>query len=44
VLITEALRNYVEDEELRERTGMESIEVELWGPEDMTYQVPFVGR
>jgi len=43
-LITEALRRYVEEEELKERTGMESIEVELWGPEDMPYQAAFVGR
>jgi hypothetical protein len=43
-LITEALRRYVEEEEQKERTGMESIEVEFWGPEDKPYQAAFVGR
>jgi hypothetical protein len=43
-LLTEALRRYVEEEEQRERTGMESIEVELWGPEERPYKATFVGR
>jgi hypothetical protein len=43
-LITEALRRYVEQEEQKERTGMERIEVELWGPEDRPYEATFVGR
>ena len=43
-LLTEALRRYVEEEELREHTGMETIEVGLWGPEERPYPVQFVGR
>jgi hypothetical protein len=43
-LITEALRRYVEEEEQKEQTGMESIEVDLWGPEERPYQAAFVGR
>ncbi len=43
-LITKALRGWVLDEKLRERTGMEAIEVELWGPEERPYRVTFVGR
>jgi hypothetical protein len=43
-LITDALRRYVEEEELKERTGMESIEVEFWGPEESPYYATFVGR
>ena len=33
-LITEALRRYVEQEDQKERTDMERIEIELWGPEE----------
>jgi hypothetical protein len=43
-LITKALRRYVEQEEQKERAGMESIEVEKWGPEDTPYRAAFVGR
>lgn len=43
-LITEALRRYVEEEQQKEQTGMEQIEVEFWGPEDRPYQAAFVGR
>ena len=43
-LITEALRRYVEEEEQKERTGMERIEIDLWGPGDIPYQAAFVGR
>jgi hypothetical protein len=43
-LITEALRRYVEEEEQKEQAGMESIEVDVWGPEERPYQKAFVGR
>jgi hypothetical protein len=43
-LIAEALRRYVEQEEQKERMGMESIEIEFWGPGDIPYQAEFVGR
>ena len=43
-LLTEALRRYVEEVELKEKTGLEKIEVELWGPEETPYTAEFVGR
>ena len=43
-LIAEALRRYVEEVEQKEQLDMESIEVELWGPEDRPYEAAFVGR
>jgi hypothetical protein len=43
-LLTEALRRFIEEEELKEKTGMEKIEVELWGPEETPYTAEFVGR
>jgi len=43
-LITEALRRYVEQEDQKERTDMERIEIELWGPEERPYQAAFVGQ
>jgi len=43
-LITEALRRYVEEQEQKEQMGMETIEVEFWGPEEVPYQASFVGR
>ncbi len=42
-LITEAVRRYVEEEERKEQVEMETIEVELWGPEEIPYPVEFVG-
>ncbi len=48
-LITEALRRYVEETELKEQTGMETLEVELsretgYGWEETSYPAQFVGR
>ncbi len=43
-LITEALRRYVEEERRKESTGIETITVDLWGPEGIPYPVEFVGR
>jgi hypothetical protein len=43
-LITEALRRYVEEQEQKEKRGMETIEVEFWGPGDVPYDASFVGR
>ncbi len=45
-LITEALRRYVEEEKLKERSGMEKIRVELWRSKDdeTPYEAEFVGR
>ncbi len=43
-LLAEALRRFVEEEELKEKTGMETIEVSLWGAEDKPRPVQFVGR
>jgi hypothetical protein len=43
-LLSEALRRYVEEEELKEQAGMENIEVQLWGPEETPYRAQFVGR
>jgi hypothetical protein len=42
-LITEALRRYVEEQE-QKQMGMETIEVEFWGPGDVPYDASFVGR
>lgn len=42
-LISEALRRYVEEAEQKEQ-GMEAIEVEFWGPEEVPYRAEFVGR
>src|SRR4051812_3273507 len=48
-LITEALRRYVEEEEQKEQTHMETIEVELAGSpglgwEETSYTAQFVGQ
>ena len=48
-LIADALRRYVEEEKLKEETGMENIEVELAGHgglgwEETLYDAQFVGR
>ena len=44
-LITTALRRYVEEEEqLRDETGMDDIEVALWTPAEEPYFAQFYGR
>ncbi len=43
-LITEALRRYVEEEERRDQSGMETIEIDLWGQHERPYRAKFIGR
>jgi hypothetical protein len=43
-LLIEALRRYIEEQELEERQGMEKIEVELEDPARGSWRAQFVGR